>query len=106
MSNFSENILTLAKGLNTKFPNGNEPFQIVSRLCEEAGEVAKAVNHMEKMGVKVEKYGEPDKTELAKEIRDVIGVATQLMLYYDLEDEVQRDTIARIERLRNDGFIE
>lgn len=33
--------LRLASGMNARFPEGNEPYQIMTRLLEECGEVAK-----------------------------------------------------------------
>ncbi len=56
-----DKLYLIAKGLNKKFPIGNEPFQITTRILEECGEVAKEVNHWENSGVKVKKYGEPKK---------------------------------------------
>ena len=58
-------------GLNAKFPDGNAPFQIMTRLCEEAGELAQALNYIERSGVKVEKYGLPDLEHLADEVHQV-----------------------------------
>ena len=58
-------------GLNAKFPDGNDPFQIMTRLCEEAGELAQAVIHIERGGAKVEKYGLPDLEHLADEVPQV-----------------------------------
>lgn len=51
---------------NRRWASGNTPFQIVTRLCEEAGEIAAAVNHFEGAGVKRQKHGEPDRKALAK----------------------------------------
>ena len=34
-------------GFARKFPNGVEPYQIMTRLLEEAGELAQQVNHFE-----------------------------------------------------------
>ena len=62
----------LAEGMNNRFPNGNEPFQIATRILEECGEVAKEVNHWENSGIKHQKYGEPKKEDLAHEIRQAI----------------------------------
>ena len=49
---FAKLYLTL-DGYNKKYPEGNTPFQIITRLCEEAGELASAVNHFEGSGAKV-----------------------------------------------------
>lgn len=92
----------IAKALNKKYPNGNEPFQIMTRLTEETGELAKEVNHFEKTGRKVEKYGEPDKKKLASEIRDVIVTTLQVVQYYKLDEEVKEVIDERLERLGQD----
>jgi NTP pyrophosphatase (non-canonical NTP hydrolase) len=49
-----DKLYKIAEGLNVRFPDGNNPFMIVTRLAEECGEVATEVNHFEKKGVKVE----------------------------------------------------
>jgi NTP pyrophosphatase (non-canonical NTP hydrolase)/predicted nucleotidyltransferase len=75
--------------LNSRFPNGNTPFRIITRLCEEAGELASEVNHFEGMGVKLQKRGEPDKQALAKEIEDVLKAALNIAHYYGIEQELK-----------------
>ena len=78
--------------LNAHFPEGNTPFHIITRLCEEAGELAAEVNHFEGMGLKRQKRGEPDKMALAKEVEDVIKSALSIARYYSIEQEL-RDSI-------------
>ncbi len=73
---------------NRRWNNGNTPFQIVTRLCEEAGEIAAAVNHFEDVGVKRQKHGEPNKQALAKEVMDVITNALAIARYYGIEQEL------------------
>lgn len=34
---YFEKLYHIVDGLNRRFPDGNEPFQIITRLCEEAG---------------------------------------------------------------------
>lgn len=82
-------IVDVIGSLNRRFPNGNEIFQRVSRLSEETGELAKAVNHRENMGVKNQKHGSPQDEELVKEALDVMGAAIDIVLHYDLLDEFQ-----------------
>jgi NTP pyrophosphatase (non-canonical NTP hydrolase) len=69
-------------GLNAKFPDGNDPFQIMTRLCEEAGELAQAVNHVERSGITVEKYGPPNLVHLANEVHHVIRAALAVAVHY------------------------
>ena len=64
-----EKLYLMAKGHTLRFPNGNEPFQITTRILEECGEVAQEVNRFEKSGVKQQKHGCATKQDLASEIR-------------------------------------
>nr|HET6902479.1 hypothetical protein [Ktedonobacteraceae bacterium] len=95
----------IVDGLNEWFPNGNAPFQIVTRLCEEAGEIAKAVNHFEGTGIKLQKYGEPDRAALAKEVQDVICAALSIARYYGIEAELEHSLDNRYLRLIDEGYI-
>jgi NTP pyrophosphatase (non-canonical NTP hydrolase) len=82
-------IVEIISSLNRRFPNGNEIFQRVSRLSEETGELAKAVNHRENMGIKNQKHGDPEDQELVKEALDVMGAAIDIVLHYNLLGEFQ-----------------
>lgn len=79
----------ITQDLNHRFPAGNQPYQIMTRLLEECGELAQQVNHFENSGVKQQKYGAPDPAHMAKEIKDVVRCALQLALYYGIEAEVE-----------------
>lgn len=95
-----DKLYQLAQGYNKRFPDGAKPYQIMTRLAEECGEVASEVNHFEGSGVKLAKYGPPDKAKLASEIKQVLAVATQLVLYYGVQDELEQsieESLARIE---------
>ena len=63
-----EKLKQLATGMNHRFPEGNDAFQITTRLLEECGEVAKEVNRLEKSGTKVLRHGNGTKEDLASEI--------------------------------------
>jgi NTP pyrophosphatase (non-canonical NTP hydrolase) len=95
----------VGQGLTCKFPRGNEPFQIMTRLLEECGELAQEVNRWEGSGIKREKYGEPDRVPLAEEASHVLRSVMQLVQYYGLEDEVAAALAGTYERLKHDGFI-
>ncbi len=41
-----EKLILTSKGLNRRFEDGNDPFQIATRLLEESGELAKEFNHL------------------------------------------------------------
>jgi NTP pyrophosphatase (non-canonical NTP hydrolase) len=101
-----EKLIAINRGLNRRFPNGNEPFQIMARLLEECGELAKEVNHFEGSGAKREKYGEPDRAKLAKEVQDVLRCALQVAQYYGIEKELEASIEGSYQRLRAGGFIE
>lgn len=82
-----DKLFFIVDDLNQRFGKDN-PFQIITRLAEETGELAEQVNHFESAGVKREKHGEPDKEKLAKEVQDVIRCALQIAVYYDIKKEV------------------
>lgn len=100
-----EKLLTITEGYNRRFPEGDEPFQIMTRLLEECGELAQVVNHFEGTGVKREKYSEPDTAKLAKEVMDVLGCALQVALHYGITDDVEVLLADRHQRLTREGFI-
>lgn len=100
-----DKLLPITKGLNRRFANGNEPFQIATRLLEECGELAKEINHFEGRGIKREKYGEPDKAHLAKEVQDVMRSALQIALYYQIEAELEASIDQSYRRMIAEGLI-
>ncbi len=73
---------------NARYPDGNEPFRILSRLTEELGEIAAEVNHLERTGAKVVKRGEPEPGNLGYEIADLLHNALALARYYQVEPVV------------------
>ena len=101
-----EKLYQITHGLMKRFPNGNNPFQMVARLAEECGELAAQVNHFEASGVKRQKMGEPDTIQLAKEVQDVLRCALTLAVHYGIEAELA-DSIAQAhQRLQAEGFID
>ena len=95
----------LAKGHTARFPNGNDPYQIVTRLLEECGEVASEVNHFEKSGIKAQKHGEPSKEQLAGEIKQAINALFQLVEYYDIEKELEASIAESLKRIEKENLI-
>lgn len=91
---------------NKRFPDGVDPFQMVSRVLEECGEVAKEVNHWEGTGIKREKYGEPSKEALANELRQAIVALFQLAAYYSVEAELEESIERSLRRSREEGLID
>jgi len=103
---YFQKLKLIAKALDKKYPKGNDPFQITTRLCEEVGELAKEINHFENTGRKIEKYGPPDKNNLAGEVQDVFRAVWHVVLYYGIEEELLDSINQRLEGLRKDGFVE
>ncbi len=101
-----DKVFAIARGMNRRFPDGNTPFRIMTRLLEECGELAQQVNHFEGTGVKREKYGEPDKQKLAKEVKDVLRSAAQVALYYGIEQELQVSLEETYAALKREGYID
>ncbi len=83
-----EKIRRINAGLMARFPGGDDPYQMATRLLEEAGELAAQINHFESSGVKRAKHGEPDPMKLAKEVQDVIRCALQIAHHYGIEAEL------------------
>lgn len=100
-----DSALIMAKGMNNRFPGGNSPYEIMTRLLEECGEVAAEVNHFENSGTKRQRHGEPSKEKLAREVRDVLNAVMQLVIYYDIEEDVKQAIETSISRLMAEGHI-
>jgi len=101
-----DKLYKIAAALNNKFPDGNAPFMIITRLAEECGEVAAEVNHFERKGIKIERRGAPDRKKFAKELQDVIGAVLQLALYYDLCSELEASIDDYYRRVVDEGLVE
>ena len=99
-------LLQLAQGMNARFPEGNEPYQIMTRLLEECGEVVKEVHRFEKSGTKVIRHGAGSKEDLAGEVKDALNALMQLVLYYGIEAEVLQTVKDSIIRLQEEGYLE
>lgn len=98
-------LYAITHGLNRRFPNGNDPFQMMTRLLEESGELAQMVNHFEGTGIKLEKYGAPDKAKMAKEIMDVLRCGLQVAIYYGLEQELEKKIDESFDTMKSEGLI-
>lgn len=100
-----EKLQILAMGMNKRFPDGNTPYEITTRILEECGEVASEVNHFESSGTKRQRHGEPSREKLASEIKDVLNALMQLVLYYGVEEEVKEAIEKSIQNLLEEGYI-
>jgi len=106
MSTDLRTLFAISAGLSRRFADGNSPFEIMTRLLEECGELAGEVNHFEGRGVKREKHGDPDRAHLAKEIQDVLRCAAQLAQHYGVEAELESSILISYQRLVSEGWIE
>ena len=96
---------TLAEGMNKRFPEGNQAYQITTRLLEECGEVAKEVNRFENSGTKTLRHGKGSKEDLASEIKDAMNALMQLAIHYDAVEQLQASIENSIEQLKREGHI-
>lgn len=92
-----EKLLVIEEGLRRTFPDGNNPYKIMTRLMEECGELAEQVHIFERDGVKPDKHGEPDPFKMTKEIQDVMICALQVARYYDLLPDLEKAIDRRFE---------
>jgi NTP pyrophosphatase (non-canonical NTP hydrolase) len=99
-----EKIPILADALHQRF-SGREPFQIVTRLLEECGELAQEVSHFEGSETKLAKYGVPSKENFAKEVLDVLRLVFQIVQHYKLEPELRAKINSTYDRCLNEGLI-
>jgi len=101
-----QKIYAIDRGLARRFADGNDPMSMLARLLEEAGELAQQVQHFEGRGVKREKYGEPDRQKLAKEVMQVVGSALAIAAYYGIEKELEKTVESFYQRVKDEGWIE
>ena len=100
-----EKLYALANGYTNRFPGGNQPYQITTRILEECGEVASEVNHFEKSGIKSLKHGEPSKQHLADEIKQAMNALVQLAIYYGVEQELEASIDRSLEKMKAEGLL-
>ncbi len=105
-ANVLEKLPAVTTGYARRFPRGDDPFQMMTRLLEECGELAQQVNHFEDTGVKREKHGQPDKADMANEVKAVLCCALRVAQYYGIEAELQASIEWSYRRLKAEGFID
>ena len=103
---WADELLAITQGLNRRFSAGNDPFQMMTRLLEECGELAQQVNHFEGSGVKGEKWGQPDRAKLATEVKHALLCALQIAQHYGVEEELGASIASSYERLLAEGHIQ
>jgi NTP pyrophosphatase (non-canonical NTP hydrolase) len=100
-----EKLYASCRALNRRFPDGNEPFHIMTCLLEEGGELAEQINHFEGKGVKREKLGDPNREHLTKEVLDVLRAALRIAMYYGIEQELAAMIEEKYQRAKEEGLI-
>jgi NTP pyrophosphatase (non-canonical NTP hydrolase) len=98
-------IYKINAGLRKVFPDSDKPFQVMTRLLEECGELAAEINHFEGSGVKRQKHGEPNVTKLAKEVQDVIRCALQIATCYGIEEALDASITLSNDKMVAEGLI-
>lgn len=101
-----DKLYRMVKGYFKRFPNGVEPFQMVTRLLEECGEVASEVNHFENSGIKKLKHGEPNKQALADEIKQAMVALMQIAVYYSVQEELEKSIDNSLQRMKDENLID
>jgi len=101
-----EKFFKMVEASNKRFPKGVHPFQMVTRLLEECGEVAAEINHWEGSGLKRQKRGEPCKTKLANELRQTIVELFKIAAYYSVERELEESIEKSLQNSRSEGLID
>jgi NTP pyrophosphatase (non-canonical NTP hydrolase) len=100
-----DRLLLIVEAQKRKFPDGLDPFKMVTRLLEECGELATEVQVWEDVGLKRSKRGEPDAMRTAKEVMDVLTAALTIADHYGLLDDVARRVESSISRAAADGLL-
>lgn len=101
-----ERFYKMAAAANKRFPGGVDPFQMATRLLEEAGEVAAEINLWENSGLKRKKHGEPKKENLANELRQAMTELIKIAMYYSVEDELEKSIGESLRRSETEGLLD
>ena len=101
-----EKLYKMAQGYNKRFPNGIDPFKMVTCLLEECGEVASEVNLWEDMGIKRQKHGEPSKEKLAGEIKQALAALIKIAVYYEVENELEESINKSLAFMESEGLFD
>lgn len=96
----------MVEASNKRFPKGVEPYQMATRLMEECGEVAAEINLWEDSGVKRMKHGDPQKHNIANEVRQAMVELVKIAMYYHVEDELEKSIQASLAQSRSEGLID
>lgn len=98
-------ILLVAEAQSRRFPKGDEPFQITSRLLEECGEVAWELNHYPRKNISIERNSKDNKGNLVTETYQAMTVLGQLLQYFDLTDDFVNKIEVVYKEFQDKGYI-
>ena len=101
-----ERFYKMVEASNKRFPEGVNPFQMVTRLLEECGEIASEINLWEDSGIKRQKHGDPKKEDIANEIRQAMVELVKIARYYQVEEELEASIQTSLERSKAEGLID
>lgn len=99
-------LFQMVEASNKRFPKGVEPYQMATRLMEECGEVAAEINLWEDSGVKRKKHGDPQKENIANEIRQAMVELAKIARYYHVENELEASIEASLAQSKAEGLID
>jgi len=57
-------------------------------------------------GIKIQKYGEPSKQELADEIKQAIVALMQIVVYYNVQEELEHSIENSLKRMQVENLID
>jgi NTP pyrophosphatase (non-canonical NTP hydrolase) len=100
-----DRLLLIVEAQKRRFPDGLEPFKMITRLVEECGELATEIQVWEDEGLKRAKHGAPDRARTAKEVMDVLTAALTIADHYGITRDVEDRIELSIARARSDGFL-
>jgi len=100
-----DGLLLIVEAQKRRFPDGLDPFKMLSRLLEECGELATEVHIWEDEGLKRAKHGEPDRGRTAGEIVNVLTATLTIADHYGLLGDVSERVEQSVARAASDGHL-
>jgi len=100
-----DGLLLIVEAQKRRFPEGLDPFKMVTRLLEECGELATEVQVWEDEGLKRSKHGEPDRGRTASEIVNVLTATLTIADHYGLVPDVAEQVELAVERAAAHGHL-
>ena len=98
-----EKLYKLVQGYQTLFPDDVNPYEVMTRLTEKSGELATEILKWERED-KRQRSGEPKKEIMAKKIQQALASLTQIVIYYELESELENNIDEIIKTFEERGY--